>query len=121
MANEREDATRVNETLGTYTQWAEAFNRKSLRAALKDQALIQRGIMNGASDDARYTPAGRSEQEYTTLRATRDDLDYREWNEETGYSGVTRRPAGPGMVGHGARTEAEKRRAQKRKQLDDGF
>jgi hypothetical protein len=121
MASDPNDPTKTAEALGTYTQWADGFSRKSLRAALRDQAIIQRGILNGESDLSRYTPSGRSEAEYDNLRATRDDLDYREWNEETGYSGVTRRPAGPGMVGHGARTEADKRRAARRQQLDDGF
>lgn len=115
MANE------FDEKLGTYTQWADGFSRTSLRQALKDQVVIQRGQLNNGNQDARTTPSGRSRQEYDAVRATRDDLDYREWNEDTGYSGVTRWPQGPGMIGNGVVTESEKRRRARRDELDDGF
>jgi len=115
MSNEFDD------TLGIYTQWAEGFSRTSLRHALKDQVVLARGQLNDGDEAQRYTPAGRSESEYDTVRATRDDLDYREWNEDTGYSGVTRWPQGPGMAGNGIESENQKRRRARKEQLDNGF
>lgn len=114
-------ATEYDQKLGTYAQWADGFSRTSLRQALKDQVLIQQGRLNNGNDDGRTTPSGRTREEYDALRSSRDDLDYREWNEDTGFSGVTRRPQGPGMAANGVRSESEKLRQARREKLDEGF
>ena len=108
-------------SLGTYTQWAEGFSKKSLDRALRDQAVLRHGQMNAGNDDCRYTPAQDTKSTCDKMRAQRTDLDYREWNADTGFSGVTRRPAGPGMTGNGALTEGQKRRLDRRNEIDDGF
>lgn len=117
-----------NGELGTYTQWAEAFSKKDLERALRDQALIRHAQLKDGNDYTRTTPSGLTQRAYDVVRAERDDLDYREWNSDTGFSGVNRWPKGPGMVGQGpvrqvrgAQTEAEIRRRARRDQLDDGF
>jgi hypothetical protein len=106
--------------LGTYTRWAEAFSPEGLQKTLKDQATLRRGQLR-EGDGNRVTPAQPTRRAYDAIRATRDNLDYREWNDDTGFSGVTRWPSGPGMVGHGVETDGQKRRRAHLEQLDDGF
>ncbi len=108
-------------SLGTYTQWAEGFTPASLDRALRDQVVLKHGEMNNGNDDCRYTRAQQTKQACDTLRSERDNLDYREWNADSGFSGVTRWPAGPGMSANGAQTEGQKRRRARRVELDDGF
>ena len=108
-------------SLGTYTLWAEGFSEASLQRALRDQATLKRGELNDGNDDCRYTRAQQTRRACDTLRAERDNLDYREWNEDTGFSGVTRWPEGPGMSANGVQSEGDKRRRARRIALDDGF
>jgi len=114
-----------NGELGTYTQWAEAFSKGDLERALKDQAMIRHAQLKDGNDYTRTTPSGLTQRAYDVVRADRDDLDYREWNSDTGFSGVNRWPKGPGMVGQGpgrgVQTEGEIRRRARKEQLDDGF
>lgn len=121
----RVDDKSGNGELGTYTQWAEAFSKKDLDRALKDQALIRHAQLNDGNDYCRSTPSGLTKRAYDTVRTERDDLDYREWNSDTGYSGVNRWPKGPGMVGQnvgrGIETEGQISRRTRRELLDDGF
>jgi hypothetical protein len=117
----RLDDTSGNGELGTYTQWAEAFSRKDLDRALADQALLRRSQLKDGNDYCRTTPAGHSRRAYDTIRAERDDLDYREWNSDTGYSGVNRWPTGPGITARGVESPAQKRRRERKELLDDGF
>lgn len=108
-------------SLGTYTQWAEGFSKASLDRALRDQVVLKHGELNNGNDDCRYTRAQQTKQACDTLRAERDNLDYREWNADSGFSGVTRWPEGPGMSANGVQTEGQKRRRARRVELDDGF
>lgn len=107
--------------LGTYTRWAEGFSEASLERALDDQRALRRGQMNDGDEYNRTTPAGLSESHYRKLRSDRDDLDYREWNEETAFSGVDRWPTGAGVQSTGVQSEGQKRRRDRRDRLDDGF
>ncbi len=107
--------------LGTYTQWAEAFTKKDLDRALTDQAIIRKSQLNDGNDYCRTTPSGLTKSAYDVVRMSRDDLDYREWNSDTGYSGVNRWPKGPGMVGRGMESDGQQRRRQHKELLDDGF
>jgi hypothetical protein len=109
-----------DETLGTYTQWAEAFSKRELDRALADQAIIQRAQLNDGNDLCRSTPSQPSKRAYDTIRAERDDLDYREWNSDTGFSGVNRWPKSPGMA-RGAENEGQRLRRARKELLDDGF
>ncbi len=111
---------RFDDELGTYTRWAEAFSREGLEKTLKDQAVLRRGMMR-EDHVCRVTPSQPSRRAYDAIRATRDDLDNREWNADTGFSGVTRGPTGPGMVGHGVETDGQQRRRATIARLDDGF
>ena len=106
--------------LGTYGLWTEAFSAKSLERIFVDQARLQRGMLRHDTD-CRVTPASPAKLAYDEIRATRDNQDYREWNEDTGFSGVNRWPAGPGMTGHGVETDGQQRRRAHLEQLDDGF
>lgn len=111
---------RWNKELGTYNRFAEAFSNDQLERTLKDQATIKRAQLR-EGNVVRVTPSQPSKRAYDAIRATRDDLDCREWNADTGFSGVTRWPSGPGMMGHGVETEGQKRRRATIEQLDDGF
>lgn len=113
--------TRYDHDLGTYTQWAEAFTKKGLDRALHDQALIRRGQMNDGNDFVRYTPAQPTQSACDVWRADRNDLEFRDWNKEFGFSGNSRERSGPGMYGRGQESEGQKQRRQQREQLDDGF
>ena len=104
------------EELGTYTQWAYGFSEASLERALDDQRTLRKGQLNDGDAYTRTTPSGPSESNSRKLRADRDDLDYREWNSDTGFSGVDRWPTGPGV-----QTEGQQRRRARRVLLDDGF
>jgi hypothetical protein len=117
----RVDDKSGNGELGTYTQWAEAFSKKDLDRALRDQALIHRAQLNDGNDYCRTTPSGLTRSAYDNLRAGRDDLDNRDWNSDTGFSGLNRAPQGPGMVGRGVETTHQKKRRARRELLDDGF
>lgn len=107
---------RDNPELGTYARWAEGFSEASLTRALDDQRTLRRGQLNDGDEYNRTTPAGLSESHYRKLRSDRDDLDYREWNEESAFSGVDRWPTGAGV-----QSEGQKRRRDRRDRLDDGF
>ena len=104
-------------------RWSTGTSDSSLDRALRDQAILNQGRMKATDSETRYTPAGLSRSHYDALRMDRDDLDFREWNEETGYHGVDRWPTGPGMSGQEAEstTEAERRRARLRREVDEGF
>jgi len=106
----------AEEELGTYTQWAYGYEDSGVERAIEDQRTLRRGQMNDGDSFDRYTPAGPSERHYRKLRADRDDLDYREWNSDTGFSGVDRWPTGPGV-----QSEGQKRRRARMAELDDGF
>jgi hypothetical protein len=111
---------RSGEGLGTYTQWAEAFSKRDLDRALSDQAIIARSQMNEGNDHCRSTPSQPSKRAYDKIRTERDDLDYREWNSDTGFSGVNRWPKAPG-IGRGAETERQREHRARKEILDDGF
>ena len=104
-------------------RWATGTSQESLERSLEDVEILTRSRLKASDSETRYTPAGLSKSHYDTLRMDRDDLDYREWNEETGFSGVDRWPSGPGMEGTDSAhlTESERRRRRKRIELDDGF
>jgi hypothetical protein len=103
-------------------RWSTGTSDKSLDRALSDQAILARGKLNDTDDDARYTPAGLSTSHYDALRMDRDDLDFREWNQDTGFSGVGRWPKAPGVAGQaGATTASERRRLRRKLELDEGF
>lgn len=114
-------AGRYEEELGTYAKWAEAFSRQDLDRALRDQAILHRARLRDGNEDARYTPSQGSQRACDTVRAERDDLDYREWNSDTGFSGVSRWPSAPGMLGRGQQSELQKKRRARKDLLDDGF
>ncbi|MFT7580819.1 MAG: hypothetical protein ACI9MR_002493 [Myxococcota bacterium] len=114
--NTTNDAAELQETLGTYTQWAEAFSPEGLQIALKDQARLRGGQLSDGDLCTRTTPSGFSKETYDVIRTDRNDMDYREWNEETGFHGVSRWPTGPGM-----QSDGQKRRRKRRQDLDDGF
>ncbi|MCA9514865.1 MAG: hypothetical protein KC635_07985 [Myxococcales bacterium] len=119
MADERDDANvrvRDEEVLGTYAQWVAGYSPESVARAMHDQAALRRGQMNDGNEYNRTVPSGPSERHYDKLRTERDDLDYREWNSDTGFSGVNRWPTGPGM-----QTDQQKRRRAARKVIDEGF
>lgn len=107
--------------LGTYAQWAEAFSKKDLDRALKDQALIRHAQLNDGNDYCRTTPSGLTRSAYDNLRAQRDDLDNHDWNSDTGFSGLSRTPSGPGIAARGVETAQQKTRRARRELLDDGF
>ncbi len=116
-------ATRYDDELGTYTRWAEAFSDQGLERALADQALIHRGQLNDGDDFTRYTPAQGNRRACDTVRAARDDLEFRDWNSDFGFSGASRPLTAPGMLGRAGRVESDgeaRRRAQKRV-IDEGF
>jgi len=102
--------------LGTFARWAQGFSPESLERALADQRILRKGQLNDGDVFTRTTPAGLTESHYQTLRGGRDDLDFREWNTESAFSGVDRWPNAPG-----AQSEGQKRRRARREQMDDGF
>jgi hypothetical protein len=104
-------------------RWATGTSQESLERSLKDVEILRRGRLKASDSETRYTPAGLSKSHYDTLRMDRDDLDYREWNEETGFSGLNRWPSDPGMGETEPEhlTESERKRRRKRIELDDGF
>jgi hypothetical protein len=115
-------ATRYDEKLGTYTQWAEAFSREGLERALRDQANIRHGQLNNGNEHTRYTPAQGDRRTCDTVRAGRDDLEFRDWNSEHGFSGASRPMNGPGSVGMaGTESEGQHRRRRRREVIDEGF
>jgi len=114
-------ATRYDEELGTYTQWAVAFSAKGLERALRDQAIIRRGQLNDGNDYTRYTPAQPTQRACDTTRVERDDLEFRDWNSDNGFAGASRPTPGPGMLGRGQESDGQKHRRAKREQMDDGF
>ena len=114
-------AGRYEEELGTYSQWAEAFSKQGLDKALRDQALLHRAQLRDGSDSARYTPSQGNQRACDKVRSERDDLDNREWNSDTGFSGVSRWPSAPGMLGRGQESDAQKKRRARKDLLDDGF
>jgi hypothetical protein len=101
--------------LGT-SRWVSGTSQASAERALRDLEILQRGQLNQSDHEDRYAPAQDTRSACDVLRAHRDDLDFREWNETTGFSGVNRWPLGPGL-----RTEAAARRARRRQELDEGF
>lgn len=112
-------ATRYDDELGTYTQWAEAFTKQGLERTLRDQAHIRRGQLNDGNEYTRYTPAQGTERACDTVRADRDDLEFRDWNSEHGFSGASRELPGPGTVG--MESEGQRRRRRRREAIDEGF
>lgn len=116
-------STRDTNNLGTYTLWAEAFSSQELTKRLNDQAQLKRGQLCDGNNFTRTTPAGLSRRAYDNVRANRVDMDNREWNSDTGFSGVNRWPKDPGMQGQGqgVQTPAEIRRRKVVERLDDGF
>jgi len=114
-------ATRFDDELGTYSQWAEAFSQTSLERALGDQVLLRRGQLQDGNSYDRYAPSQPTERACTVLRAGRDDLEFRDWNSSGGFSGASRRRHGPGMFGHGQESEGQQRRRARLEAIDDGF
>ena len=117
-------STRYDDELGTYSQWAEGFSNKGLESVLRDQVIIRRGQLNDGNDYTRYTPAQGSKSACDTVRAERDDLEFRDWNSEFGFHGASRPKPGPGMVGRrgpGAESDGQARRRARRAEVDDGF
>lgn len=111
------------------SRYARAVSEAGLKRALDDQARLTRGRWNASNADSRHLPAGLSESHYQALRSDRDQLDSKEWNEHTGFSGCDRWPDDPGMPEAGddeqaadaRRTARQLRRAQRRMEIDDGF
>ena len=99
-----------------HSRWATGTSPESLDRAMKDQARIARRRLNDGDSHTGYTEAHFSRRYYDVVRYHRDDLDYREWNAETGFSGVNRWPTGPGTESDG-----QARRRKRRLELDDGF
>ena len=125
-------ATRYDDELGTYTQWAQAFSQKDLETRLRDQAILHRGQLNDGNDNTRYTPAQPTMRAADTTRANRDDLEFRDWMGEFGFSGNKRtlhgpgmfgqgQPSGPSGIGRGHETTEQKHRRLRRETLEDGF
>lgn len=115
---------KIDGILAVYAEWATGFSEEGLQRVLADQAAIQRGRLRDGDEYPRYAPNQPSKRGYDTIRAERDDLDYREWNEETGFNGVNRWPTGPGVTGPpgpGARSEGQRRRQRRRRELEEGF
>ena len=104
-------------------RWATGTSDASLKRSIDDFATLTKGRLRATDAETRTTPAGFSQSHYDALRYDRDDLDFREWNEDTGFHGVNRWPTGPGMEGQdlGELDEAERRRARLRVEMDDGF
>lgn len=104
------------------SRWMKATSPESLERAAADQRRLAHGRMNHQPGAAPYTQAGLSREHYDALRYRRDDLDYREWNAATGFSGVDRWPTGPGMAGQsGTVTTGERRRRARRAEIEEGF
>ena len=99
-----------------HSRWASATSSESLERAMRDQATIARRRLNDGDTHTGYTQAHFSRRYYDVVRCHRDDLDYREWNASTGFSGVNRWPTRPGLE-----TESQARRRRRRAELDDGF
>ncbi len=106
----------IRDSLGTYVRWAEGFTPDSLERSLEDLATLRRGQLSDSDEYQRTTPAGPTERHYRKLRADRDDLDFREWNSDTGYCGVHRWPSAPGVC-----TQHQQRRRHRRQEIDEGF
>ncbi len=111
----------MSDPVDRYRRWMTGNDRSLERAVTDLRRIIQaRQRVNGGAD--RYTAAGLSRSHYDQLRHSRDDLDYREWNAATGFSGVTRGPTGPGMAGQaGAITPSDARRRRRLQELEEGF
>lgn len=103
--------------------WATGSSDKSLRRALEDAARIEQGRLTQTDDEARTTPAGFSKERYDAVRSERDELDYKEWMDSAGFSGLRRAPEGPGLltVEERKQAQAEARRARLRRELEEGF
>ncbi len=97
-------------------RWASGTSDESLSRAVNDQAKLVKGRMNAGNISTRYTAAGLLTSHYDQLRHQRADLDYREWNADTGFWGIDRRPTGPGMPAEGTR-----HRGPARRRIIDGF
>lgn len=104
-------------------RWSTGTSDQSLNRALSDQVILNQGRMKASDSETRYTPAGLSRSHYDALRTDRDDLDNREWNDATGFSGVNRWPDAPGMAGQEPvqMSASERRRNRIRNEVDDGF
>lgn len=112
----------MTEPVDRYRRYMTGPSEGSLDRAVRDLRGIIRGRQRVDGGADRYTEAGLSRSHYDQLRHQRDDLDYREWNADTGFSGVTRQPDGPGMAAQaGAITPADMRRRLRRLELEDGF
>ncbi|MGM0578694.1 MAG: hypothetical protein ACQEXJ_23415 [Myxococcota bacterium] len=118
----------MSRTEERYGRWATGTSRESLDRAIRDQKRLIRGSLNAGDETVRNVEAGPSRSRYDTLRYTRDDMDYREWNEDGGYWGIGRWPQGPGVPTSpgehypaGAQSEAERRRAARKAEIDEGF
>lgn len=119
MVDVTEDAkyrVRDQDVLGAYAHWVAGYTPESVERAARDLGVLRRGQMNASNDYNRPVNFGPSERTYAKLRTERDDLDYREWNEETGFSGVDRWPTGPGMP-----SRHQARRRALRDVIDEGF
>ncbi len=97
-------------------RFAYGTSEQSVQRALRDQGILERARRNAHDDETRYTRSTLTEAHYEALRSNRDDLDFRDWNASAGFSGIDRRPEGPGVHSQGQR-----RRAGRRQQLDEGF
>jgi hypothetical protein len=106
----------MEDTKPRIARWASGTSAKSVTRAVDDQARLIKGRLNAGNASTRYTEAGLSKSHYDQLRYQRGDLDFREWNASTGFSGIDRRPTGPGMPQEGTR-----RRGGPRVRIDDGF
>ena len=105
----------MSDTPDSYERWMTGTTPESRERAVQDQRQLNQGkVREGAART--YTRAGFSRSNCDQLRRDRDDLDYREWMSETGFSGLKRRHQGPGVE-----TEGQQRRRQRLRDLDEGF
>ena len=99
----------------SYERWMTGSSDASRERAVQDQRRLKQGQLR-SGDAPTYTRSGFSRSYCDQLRRDRDDLDYREWMSDTGFSGLGRRHQGPGVE-----TEGQVRRRQRLRELDEGF
>ena len=97
-------------------RWMVGTSEASVQRAAQDLQHRFRGRLHESNHDTRYTMSGLSKRHYAALRAHRDELDCRNWNAHTGYSGLSRGPTGPGVISDG-----QERRRNRSAEVDDGF
>ena len=105
----------MSDKADSYERWMTGSSDASRERAVQDQRRLNQGKLR-AGDAPTYTRAGFSRSCCDQLRRDRDDLDYREWMSDTGFSGLGRRHQGPGV-----QTEGQVRRRERMRELDEGF